>query len=79
MRTISETRYTKTSKNAWEKKFYTEDVFEVYKDLSNDLIHKKLHNCSYITRITDESNYDGTRTITAYYTDGVKGVYIVAN
>lgn len=60
------------------KQTYKEtDPAEVNKALMHDLINKKLHGCKYITSIKDRCNYDGTRTITVYYDNGVKNEYTV--
>lgn len=45
--------------------------------LMEDLIHKKLHKCTYITKITDKPNYDGTREIIVYYKYDMRNVYTV--
>ena len=69
--------YFYTSENNRHECYRTEDVNEVHERLMHDLIAKKLHGCTYITRITDRSNYDGTRTIEVYYDNCTKCVYIV--
>ena len=70
------TTYTKDGR-AWTVARIETDATEIYKSLSADLIHKKLHKCKYIRSVADRSNYDGTRTVTVYYIDDVKRVYIV--
>lgn len=76
MRKIQMTTYVK-NENKWNVHNVCTDTAEIYKSLAEDLIHKKLHACKYITSIKDECNYDGTRTITTYYDNGVKREYIV--
>lgn len=53
------------------------DETEIYKSLSHDLIAKKIHGASYIVRIKDVCNYDGTRTITVTYNNDVRRVYTI--
>lgn len=43
------------------------DEQDIYKSLANDLIEKKMNNCSYIKSITRVNNYNGTQTITVKY------------
>lgn len=52
---------------------------DIYYSLSQDLINKKVCNCSYITKIVRYSNYDGTQTIKVYYDNNVMRVYVVDN
>lgn len=61
----------------WELTYTSFDPLKVYQDCFNALLHKKIHKCSYITSIKDTCNYDGTRTITVYYNNNCKYVYIV--
>jgi hypothetical protein len=51
------------------------DENEVNRDLMHDLIAKKMHNCTYITRITDTPLYDGTRKITVTYNNKIRRIY----
>jgi len=76
MRNIQMTVYVKNERN-WDVQRVVTDSAEIYKSLAEDLIHKKLHACKYITSIKDKCNYDGTRTVTTYYDNGVKREYIV--
>lgn len=55
----------------------TDDVSEVYQRLANDLLHKKIHKCTYIRSIKDRSLYNGYREITVYQSNGSKFVYII--
>jgi len=54
-----------------------EDVEKIYRDLARMLVHKKLHSCKWIKRITDRTNYDGTRTIDIYEDNGIRRRFIV--
>lgn len=60
---------------------YTEENPERAKEcLMRDLFNHYINKCSYIKRITDRCNYNGTRTITVYMkmdTVTLKYVYIV--
>lgn len=49
----------------------------IYKELSHDLWAKHICKVDYIKRITDRSNYNGTRTIEVLYDNGVKRIYTV--
>ena len=55
----------------------SEHYGDVWEWLAKDLIAKKLHKCKYITRISDRNNYDGTRTVTVYYTGDTRRIYII--
>jgi len=83
MRTETMTIYTRENFGKYQKygKWKVErietDKTEIYRSLATDLLHKKLHKCTYIRSITDTCNYDGTRTVTTYYDNNVKRVYVV--
>lgn len=49
----------------------------VYKELCHDMWAKHIAKAAYIKRISDKSNYDGTREITVLYDNGVKRIYTV--
>ena len=49
----------------------------VYKELAHDMWAKHIAKAAYIKRISDKSNYDGTREITVLYDNGVKRIYTV--
>ena len=76
MKEIKKTTYVKNGYK-WVESHTTTDTLTIYDNLSRDLIAKKLHNCAYIKRISDQPNYDGTRTITVYYDNNVKNVYVI--
>ena len=64
-----------------DKKYVTDrtvtDKTEIYEQLAKDLLHKKIHGCTYIKSIKDRTNYDGTRTVTATYDNGVRRIYVI--
>ena len=49
------------------------------KELCHDLWAKYISKCLYIKRIIDHNNYDGTRTVTVIYDNGVKRIYTVTH
>lgn len=65
----------------WVNTYETTNEADIYDRLAHELIAKKLHACTYISRITDRNNYDGTRTIVVTYSNyGAtygRGTYIV--
>ena len=76
MKQIQRVAQKKDGKN-WVNTYTDTDEARVYEDLCRDLIHKKLHGASYIRRITDDTNWDGTRNITVTYDNGCRSVYTV--
>lgn len=52
---------------------------DIYKALATDLLAKKIHNCSWIKRIEDSNNYDGTRTIKITYDNDCRSIYTIAS
>lgn len=68
--------YTKNG-GKWAEYQTITDPATLHEKLARDLRAKYIHKAGWITRITDRTNYDGTRTIAAYYDNGVKTVYIV--
>ena len=51
----------------------------IHERLANDLLHHYVHKARYITRISDRSNYDGTRTVTVNYDNDTRAVYVINN
>lgn len=47
----------------------------IFRDLTSDLIAKKMNKCTYITSIRREQLYSGFINIIVYYNNGVKRVY----
>lgn len=76
MKEIKRIAYKKEGNN-WKETFVETDQGRIYKSLAYDLRAKYIHKSSYITRIKDVPNYDGTRNITVYYDNGIKSVYTV--
>ena len=76
MKGISRTVERKTGR-AWSATYTTTDATTIYKDLAHDLQAKYIHRASYVKRITDRCNYDGTRTITVTYDNDTRSIYIV--
>ena len=71
-------RVTQKKENGKWIDTYIEDNWAfVNTALMEDLIHKKLHKCKYITKITDKPNFDGTREIVVYYYSDVRNIYTV--
>ena len=63
--------------NKWVVTYVDPDEVSVYKWLAHDLTAKKLHKCTYITRITDRNNFDGTRDIVVSYDNGCRNTFTV--
>lgn len=64
-------RYTETWRN--------EDPAEVYKDLAEELINKKLNECRYIRSIRRKNLFNGFQQITVTYDHGGRRTYTVKN
>ena len=52
---------------------------DVYRDLSHELINKKIHNCTYIKSIKRIPLYDGFQKIIVTYDNKMRRVYTVEN
>lgn len=61
----------------WEETYSSDNAAEIYRALARNLTSKYLHKASYTKQVKDRCNYDGTRTITIYYDNGVKCEYTV--
>ena len=48
-----------------------------YQELSNRLISKKLHHCSWIKSIRSENNYNGTTTIKIIYDNNTTDKFVI--
>ncbi len=72
------TIYTKNG-SKWEECRTITDKAEVLEDLMKAMRAKYLHKAGWVKKITDRTNYDGTRTITVYYDNQTKAVFIVAD
>ena len=53
------------------------DVTEVYKSLANDMISKKLNQCTYIRSIKRIPLYNGFDKITVSYDNDVRRIYTI--
>ena len=63
--------------NKYTESFTTYDQLEVYRSLSQDLISKKLCNCSYIKSIRRVNNYNGTVKIIVTYDNECRSTYTI--
>lgn len=61
----------------WETTYTTTDPEEIFRELSNDLIAKKLCKSSSIRSISRRNNYDGTNTVTVDYGNGTRRRYTI--
>ena len=75
MRTIYRTFEVKEGRG-WKETYKTEDQAKVYEDLANELLNLKVFKSPVYKRMTQHSNYDGTRTIIIYQEHG-RSVYII--
>lgn len=50
---------------------------EIHERLMNDLLSRYVLGSPSVTRITERSNGDGTRTVTAYYSNDTRTVYVI--
>ena len=48
---------------------------EIHELLMKELISKYLWHATYIRRIVDRNNYDGTREVTVYYDNDSRAIY----
>ena len=75
--TIRKEIYTKDG-SKWTQGYIDTDITSVYKSLASDMVHKKLHKCTYIRSIKDTPlYYNDMRRITVYFDNAVKAVYYV--
>lgn len=63
----------------WTESNVVNDVTEVYRRLSNDLINKKLNGATYIRSIRRTPLYNGFQKIVVFYDNNVRSTYIVEN
>ena len=75
MKTICRTFEVKEGRG-WRETYRTEDRAKVYEDLACELLNLKVFKSPVYKRMTQHSNYDGTRTITIYQDNG-RSVYVV--
>ncbi len=72
-----EQRYEEKDGRTWKMTYRTEDPEEIYKGLAQQLLSHKVFHASYIKRMEQHNNYDGTRTVTFYEDNGGRRVYII--
>lgn len=75
-RELSRTCYKKEG-NAWKETYKETNKTIIYEQIARALHAKYIAKAPYIKRLIDYSNYDGTRTITIYYDNNIKDVFIV--
>lgn len=75
MRTISRSFEVKEGRT-WRETYRTEDPAMVYESLASELMNLKVFKSPVYKRMTQHSNYDGTRTVIIYQ-DAGRSVYIV--
>lgn len=75
MRTISRSFEVKEGRT-WREIYRTEDPAMVYEGLASELMNLKVFKSQSYKRMTQHSNYDGTRTVIIYQ-DAGRSVYIV--
>jgi hypothetical protein len=63
----------------WEQTNIDTDILSVYQSLANDLIAKKLNQCSYIKSIKRIPLYNGTQKIIVTYNNNCRCIYEVAD
>lgn len=61
----------------WEITYIDDNELSVYKSLSQDLIHKKINKCKYITRIERIQLYNKFVSITVTYDNNNRSIYTV--
>lgn len=58
-------------------KTYHDSTNDVFVSLAHELHARYIMKVTYITRVTDRNNYDGTRTIIIYYNNDFRNVYTI--
>lgn len=75
---VSKQTFVKNGRN-WELCNTNTKSEEVYKDLAQAMISKKINCCLYIKSIKKIPLYNGLQRIDVLYDNGVKVVYTVAD
>lgn len=75
---VSKQVYVKNGRN-WELSHTTTNAAEVYKDLADALISKKINACLYIKSIKRIPLYNGLQRIDVLYTNDTKVTFTVAD
>jgi len=73
---ISKTVFVRDGRE-WSERFTDTDPATVYKSLSQDLLQKRFYRADYIKSLKCSNNFNGTYTITVYYSNNTKSRYIV--
>lgn len=63
----------------WIEEYTTTNDIEIYQSLSDDLIAKKINQCSYIKSIKRTPLYNGYQKILVIYDNDCRAIYIVKN
>ena len=63
----------------WIEEYTTTNDIEIYQSLSDDLIAKKINQCSYIKSIKRTPLYNGYQKILVTYDNDCRAIYIVKN
>ena len=61
----------------WKEERFVTDALEVYKSLAEDMVHKKLNECTYIRSIKRTPLYNGFCKITVSYDNDVRRIYVI--
>ncbi len=64
---------------SWAVEFVDTDALSVYKSLTDDLIAKKINQCSYIKSIKRTPLYNGTQKITVVYNNDCRAIYEITD
>lgn len=73
MKQVYRTFEIREGKN-WKETYRTDDRATVYEDLANELMSLKVFKSPVYKRLTQNNNYDGTRTVIIYQEYG-RSVY----
>ena len=69
--------YEKKEGKKYVETYRTEDELEIYKSLASELMYCKIWKSPIYNRMKERNNYDGTRTVTFYQTNGGRSIYKV--
>lgn len=69
----------KKENNKWVKTYETDNLEIIYTSLANELIAKKINQCTYIKSIKRIPMYDGTQKIVIYQNNDIKTIYHIHN
>jgi len=75
-KTISMTCERKEGRK-WVETYASTNAEHCYQMYAGHLYDKYIAKAPYIKRVTDQCNYDGTRTITFYQTNDYRTTYII--